>query len=421
MTADNTNNDKFPTDMPIPKRTWKQRLAAFAVILVIIAVGASVAGYLMKTRPKAKKKPPQKMLTLVTAETVSPVSTNVTVKGLGRIVPAREITLQARVSGTVEYLHPQFIPGGILTKDEVVVRLDAEDYHLAMQRKQNVMDQALADLRIEEGNQIVARQEWALINQQGDDIDKSSMDLALRQPQLEKVIAAINAARTDLERARIDLDRTIIKAPFNAIVREKKIDLGSQVSSQSAIAVLTGTDTFWAEISLPVDKLDWIIMPKGNTNGSSAGIYAEGNTPYHGKIVRLMPDIDQDGLMARLLIALNDPMGIKNNRDPLLLGSFIRAEITGKKLNNVFRIPRAALKEDSHVLTVTDEKTLHIQPVSIAWKNTDYVFVNEGLQTGDRIIVSSLSAPVEGMPLALPDTNAQPGRGKMKENGNEGR
>ena len=414
MTTNNTNNEKFAIDMPIPKRTWQQRLVALAVILVILAVGVGAAFYFMKTRPKAKKKPLVKMETLVTVETVSPVSTNVTIKALGRIVPAREITLMARVSGPVEFLHPQFIPGGMVNKDEVVVRLDAKDYHLALKRKQNILDQALADLRIEQGNQIVARQEWDLISQQGDDIDKSSMDLALRQPQLEKVLAAVNAAKTDLERARADFDRTIIKAPFNAVVREKKIDLGSQVSNQSAIAVLTGADTFWAEISVSVDKLDWIILPQGKKSGSTARIYAEENMPYHGEIIRLMPDVDQDGLMARLLIAIDDPMGVKNNRAPLLLGSFIRAEIIGKKLNKVFRVTRSALKEDNHVLTVTDDRTLHIQPVSIAWKNTEYVFVDKGIQAGDRIIVSSVSAPVEGMPLALSDNNLQPGHGKLK-------
>jgi len=415
MPENNPDNDRFSRDMPTPQRTWLQRLLALVLILIILLAGYGVARYLIATKPVAKRKQPAKIQTLVSIMEVAPTTTSVTVKALGRIVPAHEITLQAQVSGLIEYLHPEFTPGGIIKKGEVVVRIEATDYQLELKQKQNLLAQARADLRIEEGNQIVAEQEWKLIQEQSEDLDTSSEDLALRKPQLEKARADINVAKTEIEKARVDLERTVIKAPFNAVVREKNVDLGSQVTSQSAIVVLTGIDTFWAEVSVPVDNLDWIVLPHDETSGSKVMVYANGGIPYEGNIVKLMPDLDPDGLMARLVVAVKDPMGMKTNRKPLLLGSFIRAEITGRKVENIFQIPRASLMEGNKVLIAAPDETLHIQPVSVTWKNTDYVFIGEGLKAGDRIIVSNVPAPIEGMPLEINGMPVTAGREKGKE------
>lgn len=396
-----TTNSEMSTTLPTPTRSWKQRLAALCIILLILAAGAGVAVMLMKSKPTAKKKSPPKMQVLVDTETVAPISTRVTVEALGRMVPSRQITLQARVAGTVKSLHPQFIPGGILREGEIVARLDDTDYRLELQRKQNVLQQALADLRIEEGNQAVALQEWDLITRRSGELDISSADLALRKPQLEKVQANVASARTDVERVKIDLERTVIKAPFNAVVKEKHVDLGSQISSQSQLASLVGIDTFWADVTVPEDKIGWFSLPEKDKAGSSVLVFANDDEPRIGRIVKLLPEVEQQGLMARMLVEVEDPMDANGKKSPLLLGTFVKVEIEGKMLENVFEVPRSALKDNTAVLLVSSEQTIHIQPVSVIWKTSDHVYVDAGLQAGDRIIVSQVAAPVEGMPLIL--------------------
>jgi RND family efflux transporter MFP subunit len=395
------HNDKISGDTPKPRKPWWQRLVAVAIIVVLLIGGVLAYMYLLGTKPTAKRKPPAKMQALVTTMTVAPLTTNVHIKALGRIIPAQQITLQARVSGKVIALHPDFIPGGIVEKDALLVKLDDTDYQLALKNKLNELARTKADLRIEEGLQAVAEQEWQLIKGQSDDIDKSTIDLALRKPQLEKVQTDIDSAATEVERAEVDLARTEIKAPFNVIVREKNIDLGSQVSSQSLIATLIGIDVFWAEISIPADKLDWIVLPSGGKNGSAVTVYGNEGVSYKAEIVNLLPDVDPDGLMARLLVAVSDPMGLKTDREPLLLGSFVRAEIQGKEIENVIQVPRSSLHDTDTVLTVSDEETLHLQPVSVIWKNADLVFIDAGLQAGDRVVVSNVPAPIEGMLVTI--------------------
>ncbi len=416
MPENNPNNDKFPKDLPTPKRPWWQRLLAISVILFVLIVGFGIAAYLINTKPTAERKRPPKMQTLVTTMEIFPKNVNAVVRGLGRVIPAQEINLQAQVSGIIEYLHPDFTPGGIIKKDDVIARIDDTDYRLNLLHRQNLLARAEADLRLEEGNQAVARQEWSLINEQFEDIDTSSEDLVLRKPQRAKVDADIKVAKTDIERAEVDLERTVIKAPFNAVVREKQVDIGSRVSTQSSIALLTGIDVFWAEMSIPVNKLDRIVLPSKTESGSKVSVFSNGSKPFNGYIVKLMPDLDADGLMARVLIVIQDPMAIKTQKTPLLLGSFIRAEIIGKELENVFQLPRSALLEGNKVLTVTEDETLHIQTVSVAWSDNEHVYRDQGLNTGEKIIISNVPAPVEGMEL---DTNGGNKRQEITEKAKE--
>ncbi|MEA3332131.1 MAG: HlyD family efflux transporter periplasmic adaptor subunit, partial [Pseudomonadota bacterium] len=245
------------------------------------------------------------------------------------------------------------------------------------------------------------RQEWELITSLTEDIDISSRDLALRKPHLAKAEAVIKSARTDLEKARVDLDRTVIRAPFNLIVRQENIDLGSEVSTSTNLATLAATDIFWAEISLPTEKLAWFDLPDAKKEGSPVSLQGRRKQPYAGKIISLAPDLDNDGLMARLLIEIADPLGLQNGRHPLLLGSFVEAQIEGSKLDNVYVLPRSALCENDIVLLVDKQSALQLQPVTVVWKGVENVFVSDGLTPQAKVVISRVAAPIKGMPLKI--------------------
>jgi len=233
-------------------------------------------------------------------------------------------------------------------------------------------------------------------------VDESSRDLALRKPQLAKVKARIASARTALEKARVDLERCTIRAPFNLVVRSENVDIGSEITTATKIATLAATDRFWAEISLPVAKLDRFDLPRpGEEGGSPVRVISRNGRSWSGKIVSLAPDLDENGLMARILVAVDDPLGLKSGHRPLLLGSFVKAVISGKLMAGVFRVPRSALRENETLFLVNEKQRLHHQTVHVAWKNLENVFVDRGLNPGDRVITSTLAAPVEGMLLRV--------------------
>ncbi len=398
------SNNSITKSSDLPAKSFKLRLLALAIIILLIAVGFLVSRHLLTSKPKVKRRKPAKMQTLVKVMTANKISSQIKIKALGRVFAAHEINLQARISGTVVFVHENFIPGGIIAKDDELVRIDDADYRLILQQKKHALAQAKADLRIEQGKQKVAEQEWQVINEISKNLDSTSKDLALRTPQLNKAKTSIQSAIVDIKKAKIDLDRTKIRAPFNAVIRQKSIDYGSQVSSQSSIATLTGIDEFYVELSLPVEKLAWISLPSSTEEPSKVEILAN-NTKYQAEITHLQPDLDKDGLMAKIIIKIPDPLGTKSNKTPLLLGSFVQANISGKTIDNVYKIPLAALKDGKKVLIATPENRLHIQPVSILAREKEYVLIDQGINQNDLIIISNVAAQIDKMELKIDNSD----------------
>jgi multidrug efflux pump subunit AcrA (membrane-fusion protein) len=259
------------------------------------------------------------------------------------------------------------------------------------------------------GQQDLARREWELLgeNERATDLER---ELALRQPHLARVTAARQAAEADLELAKLNRDRTIITAPFNAVVKSRSIELGAQVMPQDKLAELVDTDVFWVRVSVPMDRLKWIDIPRtADDPGASATIFygtdPEDGQTRTGKVIRLLSDLEPQGRMARLLVEVPDPLGLKRGapeRPPLLLGAYVRVEIAGRTLENAVRIPRSALRENSRIWLLDDANQLEIREVQPAWREAETVLLQQGLIAGERLIVSDLSLPVAGMKLRLP-------------------
>jgi hypothetical protein len=121
-----------------------------------------------------------------------------------------------------------------------------------------------------------------------------------------------------------------------------------------------------------------------------------------GRVVRLLSDIETKGRMARILVAVKDPLGLKSrtsDRPPLLIGEYVRVEIQGRLLTGVYRIPRSSLRDNDTIWLAGNGDTLKIEPVDILWRDDRIVLVKNNLQPGDRLVVSDLVTPVRGMPL----------------------
>jgi multidrug efflux pump subunit AcrA (membrane-fusion protein) len=225
-----------------------------------------------------------------------------------------------------------------------------------------------------------------------------------------------------VDNSALQLDRTRIEAPFNAFVQEEHAEMGQVVGPQSQLATLVGTDTFWVQVNLPIEKLAQIYVPGVNgSEGSTARVWqrvGDKRLEREGRVIRLQGSLDPVGRLARLLIEIDDPLRLQEPDDeggdptrlPLLLGAFVHVEIEGRAMEEVVDLPRVALRESDTVYLLTDDNTLEIRPVEVVWGRDESVLVR-GLGTGDRVITSNLPAPVEGMPLRLPGMEGEEGTG----------
>ena len=415
--GDNQQNNMLSEKQPNPVKSPRP-VIRIILSLIILGVGIGTAFYLKNSAPRTQKRLPVKLSPTVQIQTVSPSSYQIVVTAMGTVIPAREVVLKSRVSGEIVEIHPELTAGGFLKKDMRIIQIDPQDYELALARKRSVVTDAEYALKLELGHQAVAKREWELLNQ-GKPVQNMEEELVLRQPHLDKARADLAAAKAELEAAMLDLERTHILSPFNAMVRSKSVDLGSQVTPQEPLAELVGTDTYRIQASLPVDRLEWIDVPvKVGDSGSKARIiYGKGHE-CSGTVIRLMGDLATEGRMARILVEVNDPLGMNSSnkdRTPLLIGEYVRVKIMGHKLDGVFQIPRMALKDNSSIWIAKTNQILEIRKVRPVWRDADVVLLKDGLKPGEQLIISDLPAPVEGMtvrvePLTSEVKNDQPVR-----------
>lgn len=441
-----------------PSPVWAGRILRFLLILTILGTAGGVSAYWLTHKPQAKRRPTQSKAILVEVRQVHPRQEQVVIQAMGTVVPTRSIELGARVRGEVVEVSPDFMPGGRFNAGDLMVKIDPNDFDLAVRlqqaqvskasatvdqavsaiaQQQAALTKAKSALALEMGQQSAAMGEYKLL---GETIKPEDEALVLRKPQLKEAQANCDSAEAAtqaskavrdaakasqaasavaLEQAQLDLKRTEVRSPFNAMVRTRNVNLGTQVAVGLSLASMVGTDDYWVELSIPMDELRRIQIPDFNsTTGSQVRVYQTGawgpDTYRMGVVTRLMSEIEPQGRMARLLVTITDPLDLKTSpqaRKPLILGSFVNVEIVGQKLSNVVPVERTAVREGNHVWVMGSDDKLDIREVKIAWAGSDQVLVSDGLAAGDRLIVSDLGAPVTGMPLRT----APPAKGKPEQ------
>ena len=375
------------------------------IFLSILLITAGIAGawYLVHTKPKASRRPPVKMVPLVKTMDLALDSYRINIPAMGEVVPAREMVLKVPVGGEIIAMNPEFTQGGLLQENSLILQIDPEDYELALQQKHRSLSDAEYAYKLELGRQDVARREWDLLYGNDAKAEPVESDLALRKPHLEKAEIDIAAAKAELELAKVNLGRTTVKTPFNAQVLNRYVDLGSQVSAQEKLADLVGTDAYWVQVSVPVEQLKWLKIPKDrNEEGAAATIYYREGQQRSGKVIRLLADLSREGRMARLLVEVKDPLDLlagNKRRPPLLIGEYVRVLLEGSLLEHVYRIPRYALHNDNQVWLMDGDGNLAIRQVDTLWREEEYVYIRDGLGPDEQLVVSALAAPIDGMQL----------------------
>ena len=265
-----------------------------------------------------------------------------------------------------------------------------------------------ADRQIELGRQRVAQKEYELL---GETVSAEEKALMLREPQLENIRAILDGTSARLEQAQLDLARTAITAPFNAVVMSRDINLGSSVSPSTTLATLIGSDTYWIEAPIPASQLRWISTGQPtNAAGSLVRIYDTttwGSNRYRsGQVIGLTAMVEENGRMAKLLVEVRDPLALQPasaGQLKLLLGSYVRVEIEGKTIANAASIARELIRDGDQLWIMDDQGLLDIRPVEIAFRGQEQILVTGGIRAGERLITTNLPSPVEGMTLRLKD------------------
>ena len=372
-----------------------QIFVGLAILLGAFAITAA----LIATKPAVPKTQPEPKPTLVEAIKAVSKTETITVSAFGTVQEWRKVALKPEVTGRVIEQSPNLIVGGLFKKEDIMLKIDPRDYQSLIDQEEAAVQRAEVELKLEKGRKIIAEREWELLDPaiQSSEIGE---ELALRRPQLLEKKAALNAAKSRLEKVKLDLERTTLKAPFNALVLEESVDVGQVVNPQNSVATLVATDEFRILVSIPFSRLHWIEVPDQGNLGAKATIeqtIGDNETvSREGYVARLLGDLDPIGRMARLLIAVKDPMSLKSDLPPLLLDTYVRVDIDGPTMNNLITLPRKAIREGSQVWIDNNGK-LEIRPAHILYGQKDQVLIDKGIEDGEYVITSSIPVPIPGM------------------------
>ncbi|MDQ7007569.1 MAG: efflux RND transporter periplasmic adaptor subunit [Acidobacteriota bacterium] len=368
------------------------------LLILLLAVAATAAMILL--RKPVTRKAPRPLAPLVRVQVVRPAPATMVVRTEGTVEPRTESTLVAEVGGRLIFVAPELAAGSFFVKDAVLARIDPADYVGALAQAEAAVSQAEVRLAREEADARLALEEW----EAGE--GGPAPPLVSHELQLREARAALAAAEAVRDQARRNLERTTLRAPFDGRVRAQLVDRGQYLPPGTPLARIYATD--WVEIPLPLgeDEAGFVDLPLAPRPGRSprpevriTSRFGGQRHVWRGRIVRIDGAVDPRTRMIRAIARVEDPYGRNSGaqRPPLTPGSFVEAEIVGKRLPRLMAIPREALREGDVVLVVDDEQRLHRRPVDIYRLDGETAWIVGGLEDGERVCLTPLSRVVDGM------------------------
>ena len=357
------------------------------IILIAAAALAAVALFAARTPAVQEPAPPPTLLVDVAVAKREPVT--FVVRSQGVVAPRTRTTMVSEVSGTIMEVAPAFVAGGFFAKGDVLVRIDPRNYQTAMKRATAAVAQAKTKVATENALAGYAYQDWERLRSL-EAADRPASDLTLRKPQVAEALAQLESAEADLEKATEDLDRTVIRAPYDGMVREKRADIGQFVNTGTPLAETFATD--YAEIRLPIPQTELRYLELDKVNGGGA-LHATLSADIGGvsrnwtaEIVRTEGVFDPDTRVLHLVAQVQEPY--LAGREPLRIGTFVSASIQGTSAGEVFVIPRHSLERGRTLWVVDDDLTIEPRDLDILRADEGFAYVAAGLADGERYTVT---------------------------------
>lgn len=377
------------------------------IIIVLVGLGGAVG--LVASRPTPTRAPAERAVPVVSVIAPETHDAPLAIEGTGTVRPTAEITLSAQVGGRVVRVSPKLSEGSAFARGDVLMMVERASYENAVAIAEADVAQRRVELALAQQEQVIATEEFRLLNARRTGAAAADTTLgarlALRQPQLEAARAALARSEAQLSDAQLNLDRTIVRAPFAGRVRSESVDVGQFVSPGQVVADLYSTDEVEVAVSLSTRQAAlipdlWSLSPNqripATVRAEFGGVWHE----WEGYVDRAAGALDETTRTVDAIVRVARPFDREGV--PLLVGSYVRATIQGPTVSDLVALPRLALRDESTIWVVADQK-LRTLPVAVTQEIQDTVFITANFAAGDQIVVSDLSVVTEGMDVTTTD------------------
>lgn len=379
------------TVFPFMTRTFRLIIAA-AILIGGIALFVVLAKLKSVPLPSNPPKPFQEVETV----TARKLDLRVTIPAQGTVEPVTVTLAASEVEGTVIAVSPEFEAGGIFKAGDVLLEIDPADYKAAVAQAEASLAEARLKLADEEMRATQAKRDWERIATPG----QAPNDLALRMPQLAAASTRVAAMQATLEKANRDLERTKLRPPYDGRVRKKLVDLGSHVGKGGLLAEFYATGTL--KVRLPVPRQDAAFF---DLQGQEITLRESGgqNRTWKAIVDRTEGEIAREN-RSTIIVARIDGTA----PDAPLPGQFIHTDIEGRIIPQVVRVPRRAFAKSDSVMVVGDGHTVTTRKVTVLRTEKNDVLVSGGIEDGEQLCVTALTAVIEGMEVKVVSRDGVP-------------
>jgi len=369
---------------------------------LIFIFGISAISWFIINMPKPEKVEEKVDIPSLTYTNVILQDQSIPVFSRGKVSAANIRHITSEVPGLVVYKNPKLVRGALVEQGELLIKLDQQPFILDIAQKKSTLDQAKLHLSESKAKARIAQKSAG----------KKSSQYARHLPQLQFAQSQADAALAALNYANNQLTKTEIKAPIAGKVIEDNINQGEYLQSLSAISKLYGTKI--VEVRLPLNDHQIDILGLKENIGDKAedlqqvqvkvNSFHDSETIWHGTVSRIEGERDNNQLL--YIIARFDNSSAENqDNKPLLPGSFIEANLSGKVINGLRILPRALIQANKQVWIINQNNRLERKDVNILYRGKDLVYIQHGLQRHDKVVNTSFHHLISGL---LVEPSSQP-------------
>lgn len=364
-----------------------ERFAGWLQLLFVVAVVGAAVMLSVALKPESSNRfatgGPEPTAVTVVAPGPTQYEPRLALNG---VVQSRTTTqVIPQVGGRVTDVSPAFRAGAEFVKGDILFRIEAADFELAVQRTLAEIEAARSDLALLEAEAQAEKRVW---NQQYEDRDIP--DLIARVPQIAAAKARIHSGEAARASAELDLDRTVIRAPFDGRVLDTQLDVGQVVGAGVAVGSIFSSDSL--EIAVPVSTRELALI--GDAIGRPASIMnlhqGAPSATAEGVVVRQSAALDQQTRLSTLFIRATDG-------NALTLGEFVGVEIRGRLATDALRLPAESLTSSDQVWVV-EAGALREREVEVIGNEGNFVIVRH-FDTGEGLVAVPPSNVRNGLPV----------------------
>lgn len=379
--------------------------------VLIIGLAVLVAAVLVMLKPEPEVVVPEQKPLLVDVLEVETGTLAVSIKAQGIVQPRAQTSLVSEVTGRIVEVSDNFNAGGFFRSGEVLLRVDDRDYKARLQQSEALVAQAKSLLAQERGRAEVAKREWK--QRAGrNTVSEEASQLALRKPQMLEAEAQLESAQAGLHQAKLDLERTVIVAPYDGLVSLKSADIGQFITAGSPVGEIMAVGEAEVRLAIPESKLPYLTLPDAYQKKGGKQAAVELSYSVNGEervwpalLVRTEGVLDQRSRSLFVVAQLHDPYGVYGERaegfTPLRFGMFIDARVEGRQVDDVIALPRAVIRPGNLVWIVDDSNRLQERKVSLMRTDGAEIFVTEGLDNGDKVCLTSVGPVLPGTKVSI--------------------